>query len=251
VSASSLGRQRRLLGAGGRGLRRCERRGIAQMIDAFLQFIQSNRVYFEAANAVSSAINLVVWLVALTLLAVAIRRNRIDSVSVGPINIRMKEEAVSAAASAARAWPGQQIDVPRIRATVDKAFTPEVANNLTGKAVLWVDDHPENNKLVVRALRRFHLDVEQVTSTEAGLAAAQRRPFDLVISDMGRGDDMRAGYALLKSLRARGSQVPFFIFSSGDKPEFRKEAKELGAQLSTNNMLELIDYVISYLGNKP
>src|SRR5687767_9357544 len=118
------------------------------MIDAFLNFIQTNRIYFEAANAVSSAINLVVWLIALTLLAVAIRRNRIDSVSVGPINIRMKEEAVSAAASAARAWPGQDVDVPRIRATVDKAFTPEAANNLTGKAVLWVDDNPDNNKLV-------------------------------------------------------------------------------------------------------
>jgi CheY-like chemotaxis protein len=221
------------------------------MIDAFLNFIQSNRIYFEAANAVSSAINLVVWLVALTLLAVAIRRNRIDSVSVGPINIRMKEEAVSAAASAARAWPGQDVDVPRIRATVDKAFTPEVANNLTGKAVLWVDDNPDNNKLVVRALRRFHLDVEQVPSTEAGLAAMQRRPFDLVISDMGRAGNMRAGYDFLKALRDSGSKVPFFIFSSGDQPEFRREAKELGAQLSTNNMLELIDYVVSYLGGKP
>src|SRR5262245_42995363 len=155
------------------------------MIDAFLNFIQSNKVYFEAANAVSSAMNLVVWCVALVLLAVAIRRNRIDSLSVGPISIRMKEEAVSATASAARAWPGQDVDVPRIRATVDRAFTPEVANNLTGKAVLWVDDNPGNNELVVRALRRFNLDVEQATSTEAGLAAMQRRPFDLVISDMG------------------------------------------------------------------
>jgi CheY-like chemotaxis protein len=221
------------------------------MVDAFLSFIQSNKIYFEAANAVSSAINLVVWCIALTFLAVAIRRNRIDSLSVGPINIKMKEEAVSAAASAARAWSGQAVDVPRIRATVDRAFTPEVANNLTGKAVLWVDDNPANNELVVKALRRFHLDVEQATSTEAGLAAMQRRPFDLVISDMGRGPNMRAGYDLLKVVRDRGSQVPFFIFSSGDTPEFRREAKELGAQLSTNNMLELIDYVVSYLGNEP
>jgi CheY-like chemotaxis protein len=196
-------------------------------------------------------INLVAWLIGLTLLAVAIRRNRIHSVSVGPINIHMKEEAVNAAASAARAWPGQEIDVPRIRATVDKAFTPEVANNLTGKAVLWVDDHPDNNKLVVRALRRLHLDVEQVPSTEAALAAMQRRPFDLVISDMGRAGNLRAGYDLLKALRDSGSKVPFFVFSSDDKPEFRREAKELGAQLSTNNMLELIDYVVSYLGGKP
>jgi CheY-like chemotaxis protein len=221
------------------------------MIQGFLNFVQTNKLYFDAAHAVSSAFNLVAWCVALAFLAVAIRRNRIDSVSLGPINIRMKEEAVSAAASAARAWPGQPVDVPRIRATVDRAFSPEVANNLTGKAVLWVDDKPSNNELVVRSLRRFHLDVEQATSTEAGLAAMQRRPFDLVISDMGRGTDMRAGYGFLKAVRDSGSQVPFFIFSSGDTPEFRREAKELGAQLSTNNMLELIDYVVTYLGKQP
>ena len=221
------------------------------MMDAFLSFIQSNKAYFEAANAISSAINLVVWCIALAFLAVAIRRHRIDSVSLGPINIKMKEEAVSAAASAARAWPGQAVDVARIRATVDKAFSPETANNLTGKAVLWVDDRPANNALVVRALRRLLLDVEQVTDSEAAVAAMQRRPFDLVISDMGRGTNMRAGYDLLVWLRKTGSQVPYFIFSSDDKPEFRREAKELGAQLSTNNMLELIDHVVASLGGKP
>jgi hypothetical protein len=37
------------------------------------------------------------------------------------------------------------------------------------------------------------LDVEQAMSTESALAAMKRRHFDLVISDMGRGSDMRAG----------------------------------------------------------
>jgi CheY-like chemotaxis protein len=163
----------------------------------------------------------------------------------------MQEEAVSAAASAARAWPGQNVDVTRIRQTVNKAFTPATANNLTGKSILWVDDKPANNALVVRALRRFHLDVEQVTDSKAAVSAIQARRYDLVISDMGRGDNLRAGYDLLKYLRASGIDMPFFIFSSGDTPDFRREAKELGAQLSTNDMLELIDNVIAYLGEKP
>ena len=62
---------------------------------------------------------------------------------------------------------------------------------------------------------------------------------------------MRAGYELLQALRERGNQVPFFIFAGSDRPEFRREAKELGAQLSTNDMLELIDYVVKYLGTEP
>ena len=219
------------------------------MIDAFLGFVQSNKAYFEAAHALSSTMNLVAWCFALVFLVVM--RRRIQSVEVGPISIKMQEEAVSAAASAARAWPGQNVDVTRIRQTVNKAFTPETANNLTGKSILWVDDKPANNALVVRALRRFNLDVEQVTDSKAAVSAIQARRFDLVISDMGRGDNLRAGYDLLKYLRASGIDMPYFIFSSGDTPDFRREAKELGAQLSTNDMLELIDNVVAYLGDKP
>jgi CheY-like chemotaxis protein len=141
--------------------------------------------------------------------------------------------------------------VQRIRATVDRVFTPETLNNLTGKAILWVDDNPANNELAVRALRKFGLDIEQATSTEAATAAFQRRKFDLVISDMGRGDDVRAGYGLLKLLRDSGSNVPFFIFAGSDTPEFRRQAAERGAQLSTNDMLDLVDHVVKYLGGAP
>jgi CheY-like chemotaxis protein len=141
--------------------------------------------------------------------------------------------------------------VPRIRATVHRVFTPETLNNMTGKAILWADDNPANNELAVRALEKFGLDIEQATNTEAAVAAFQRRKFDLVISDMGRSDDMRAGYGLLKLLHDRGSKVPFFIFAGSHKPQFRREAAERGAQLSTNDMLELVDHVVKYLGEAP
>jgi hypothetical protein len=36
---------------------------------------------------------------------------------------------------------------------------------------------------------------------------------------MARGEDTRAGYGLLKSLRDSGSRVPFFIFAGSDTPE--------------------------------
>jgi CheY-like chemotaxis protein len=166
----------------------------------------------------------------------------------------LKEEAIIATATASRAWQsatGEKVDVPRIRATVDRAFTPETLNNLTGKAILWVDDNPANNELAVRALRKFGLDIEQSTNTEAAMAAFRRRKFDLVISDMGRGSDMRAGYGLLELLRGSGSKVPFFIFAGSDTPELRREAAERGAQLSTNDMLELVDNVVKYLGTTP
>jgi len=48
-----------------------------------------------------------------------------------------------------------------------------------------------------------------------------------------------------------GNEVPFFIFAGSDTPEFRREAAARGAQLSTNDMLELVDNVVKYLGEKP
>jgi len=221
-------------------------------MEFLLAFVQANKPYFDVAQAVSSVFNLVAWCLALILLVIALRKNRIESLSVGPFSVRMlKEEALVATATATRAWrsgTGQKVDLPRLRATVDRAFTPDTMNNLTGKAVLWVDDIPTNNELAVRALRKFGLDVEQVASTDAAMAAFARRKFDLVISDMGRGSDMQAGYRLLGLLRDGGSKVPFFIFAGSDKPEFRQEAAARGAQLSTNDMLELVDHVVRYLG---
>jgi CheY-like chemotaxis protein len=224
-------------------------------VDQILAFVQVHKPYFEAAQAFSAVMNLFVWSLALVLLLIALRRRRIESLALGPFNFRMlKEEAIVATATASRAWQpanGQKVDVPRIRATIDEVFTPEALNNLTGKAILWVDDNPTNNELAVRALRKFGLDIEQVESTEAALAAIKRRKFALVISDMGRGADIRAGYGLLKVLREGGNDVPFFIFAGSDTPEFRREAAERGAQLSTNDMLELVDRVVKDLGDRP
>ena len=223
-------------------------------MEAILGFIQAHKPYFEAAQALTSVVNLFAWCLAVFLLVLALRKNRIETLSLGPFSFRMREEAIDATATAAQAWQsevgGSKVDIPRIRATVERAFVPTTLDNLTGKSILWVDDNPANNELAVRALRKFNLEIEQATSTEAGLDAFHRRKFDLVISDMGRGADMRAGYGLLKSLRDSGSNVPFFIFAGSDTPEFRREAAERGAQLSTNDMLELVDNVVKYLGAK-
>lgn len=221
-------------------------------MEFLLSFVQANKPYFDMAQAVSSVFNLLAWCLALVLLIVALRKNRIESLTFGPFSVRMlKEEALVATATATRAWQsgtGAKVDLPRIRATVDRAFRPEALNSLTGKAILWVDDIPTNNELAVRALRKFGLDIEQTTSTDAAMIAFHRRKFDLVISDMGRGSDMRAGYGLLRLIRHGGSKVPFFIFAGSDTPEFRREAAERGAQLSTNDMIELVDNVVKFLG---
>jgi CheY-like chemotaxis protein len=224
-------------------------------MQGIVSFVQANKSLFDVAQAISSIVNLFAWLLALALLVAALRKNRIDALSVGPFSFRMaKEEAIVATAAASRAWQaisGGQVNVSRIRQTLDRAFTPKTAEHLTGKAVLWADDNPANNELAVRAFTKLGLDIVQAASTEAAIEALQRRNFDLVISDMGRGEDLRAGYDLLGRIRASGNKVPFFVFAGSDKPEYRKEAAERGAQLSTNDMLELVDRVVKTLGETP
>lgn len=221
------------------------------MLGWFKDFVLVNRPYIDVAQALSAVLNIVGWCLGGLLLFFAWRRNAVRSVSVMGATFHMQEAAVEAAAAAARDWSSQTkrgpIDIGRIRDTMSRAFDKTTVDNLIGKAVLWVDDNPSNNTLVVRALRRMQLDVDLATSTEAGLKAMDQRNYDLVISDMGRDTNMQAGYELLAEIRGRGNAVPFLIFAGDDKPEYRKTAAERGAQLSTNDMIELLDAVIGNL----
>ena len=223
-------------------------------METIVGFIQTHKPYFDAVSAISSVVTLLCWGFGSVLLWNAWRRQGIRSVSVGPLNFQMQQAAVEATAAAARDWQGRapmkEVDVARIRSTVARAFDPETADRLVGKSILWVDDNPTNNELAVRALRKLQMEVEQVTSTEAGLAALRNRHFDLIISDMGRDGNMRAGYELLEKVRQHNDHIPFLIFAGSDTPEFRLEAQQRGAQLSTNDMIELIDKVVTELGER-
>jgi CheY-like chemotaxis protein len=225
-----------------------------QVVLSMHQYIQLNKPWFDTAHAVSSVLSLVGWSIGLPLLVTAWVRGRVRALHVGPIGVQFKEEAMIAVAAADRSWrarvKSKPSNVPLMRKTIEEAFTPEVADNLVGRSVLWVDDRPYNNELVVRALKKLQLDVEQVESTEIGMARLADRSFDLVISDMERHGNRRAGYELLAQIRALDQGLPFFIFASEDKPEFRKEAAERGAQLSTNDVVELMSEIVDRLGKQ-
>src|SRR5689334_22377291 len=101
-------------------------------MEGVLSFVQAHKPYFEVAQAFSSVVNLFAWLLALVLLVIALRNNRLESMSVGPFSFRMKkEDAIVATATASRAWQstsGKTVDVARIRATIDRVFTPKTVN---------------------------------------------------------------------------------------------------------------------------
>lgn len=220
-------------------------------MESVVAFIESYRTYFDAAQAISAVVSIIGWCLGGVILWIAWRRNAVRSVTFGPFGFEI-QDAVTATATAARDWqthsPFQKIDLSKIKKTVTRAFQPGTIERMMGKSVLWVDDNPQNNMLAMRALKKLRLDVVQATTTEDAIRLMERRHFDLVISDMGRGTNMTAGYELLEAIRSKGNPVPFFIFAGSDTREFRKEAAARGAQLSTNDMIELVDNVIDQLG---
>jgi CheY-like chemotaxis protein len=125
--------------------------------------------------------------------------------------------------------------------------SPREQRRLQGSRVLWVDDAPDNNTFEKQALEALGIYVDISTSTDNALVMMSGRPYDLVISDMGRPPDLRAGYTLLDSLRDRGNSVPFVIYSGSRAPEHIREALEHGAVGATSLPSELLEIVTAAL----
>ncbi|GAA1172907.1 response regulator [Ornithinimicrobium humiphilum] len=114
--------------------------------------------------------------------------------------------------------------------------------------ILWVDDNPSNNRSEMAALHALGMHVTLSTSTEEALGQmASVGAFDLVISDMGRPGDRRAGYTLLDTLRQRGDRTPYVIYASSRSRDDFDEAVRRGALGCTNRPDELITFVTNAL----
>ena len=126
---------------------------------------------------------------------------------------------------------------------------------LIGAAVVWVLARqvqlarvkPRLLLLAPLVLAYFGIQVEISTSTDDALEKVDRRSYDLIISDMGRPPDARAGYTLLDKLRQAGNQIPLVIYANSRTPEHVREARAHGAIGCTNRPQELIEMVTTAL----
>ena len=227
-----------------------------------IRFFHDHRPFFDAVQMASSVVSLFGWLLSFALLLLAWSRGWITSLSLFGMNVTLaQKEATVAMSRAARVraskdtsrQPGERsqptADLAKLNAILERAFSAEDQANLIGKAILWVDDNPSNNDSEVLALRKIGLAVDLVDSTSAALDALAKRPYDMVISDMGRGAEKFAGYALLQAIRAHQNPVPFIVYSAeGSKDEHRKAAIQRSALGSTDYPHELLDLIVSRLG---
>lgn len=73
--------------------------------------------------------------------------------------------------------------------------------------MLWVDDRPEGNTPLFELFRAAGMRIDVALSSEEATPLFRRRPYDVIISDIDRGDE-QAGIKMLRGLVARGSVCP-------------------------------------------
>jgi CheY-like chemotaxis protein len=100
--------------------------------------------------------------------------------------------------------------------------------------ILWVDDHPENNAYEAEVLRKCGAKIDPVKDTADALRKLQESQYDLVISDVGRDGNNRAGLDMLTNIRATASKTPVIFYATERaRNKFAEEASRYGASFTT------------------
>lgn len=123
-------------------------------------------------------------------------------------------------------------------AKVDAAATLKDAAR--AKRVLWVDDRPENNTLLVEQLIKAGISVEQATSTRQAMQMFVHRRYDAVVTDIGRKEENGyvpdAGIVLARQILRMAPDTPIIAVTSGNgAKEHGEAALQAGMRLVTTS----------------
>ncbi|MGF6116237.1 CheY-like chemotaxis protein/uncharacterized integral membrane protein [Janthinobacterium lividum] len=111
--------------------------------------------------------------------------------------------------------------------------------------VLWLDDHPRNNTLLVEQLERENIKVDQAVSTRQALAMLQQKHYALLITDMARVENRQrikdAGVHTVREVRQAQPALPIIVYCSKDTvASYGTEAEAAGARFITTSGTSLL-----------
>jgi len=205
--------------------------------------------FIKVVEAVTPLIKSLIWPVCL-LIVFFVTRKKLGSFIENISELKLKAGGVEASAISSR----EQIKAAALLGAASTkedsdVDTGEIANAVLELAtkprksksprILWVDDIPSNNDYERQALERMGIEFNISTTTEDAIQKLKKSDYDLIISDMGRPPDARAGYTLLDQLRTSGNKIPFVIYAGSRSPEHQRESVSRGAIGCTNRADEL------------
>ena len=111
--------------------------------------------------------------------------------------------------------------------------------------VLWLDDHPRNNTLLVEQLERENIKVDLAVSTRQALAMLQHKRYALLITDMARAENGRrikdAGVRTVREVRQAQPGLPIVVYCSKDTiASYGTAAEAAGARFITTSGTSLL-----------
>lgn len=117
--------------------------------------------------------------------------------------------------------------------------------------VLWVDDFPINNELVMRLFADKQITFDIAISTKQGIDLYKRKAYDVIITDMGRGSQSDAGIELIRELKDLKCEVPIVVYASYTAIcRYGDMALELGAHKVLSGVGGIISVLSDILGIK-
>jgi hypothetical protein len=182
-----------------------------------------------------AGIALFLYLIGLKRIKAALSRAR--KIGIAGLEIELKDEIQAAAT--AKALPVGGPDAGRVARRLAGA-----TDLLSGARLLWVDDHPSNNEREIGTLRGLNVLVDLAESTADAELRLRAAAYDLILSDMARGPEKKAGEQLLP-LAARAASKPFLIYYVGSEA-----AVPAGAFGLTTRPDELFHLIVDALSRK-
>ena len=141
--------------------------------------------------------------------------------------------------------PGDGIvDDAKLQAILKRA--ERLQDLLNGVRILWVDDYPFANANIHRFLNGFGVVIDNARDTKDALAAIEwaSSAYEVVISDMNRDGNGRAGLDLIDGIRNLKSTKPVILFVANLNPDLGVPA---GARTITDDVGELIHHIFDVI----
>ena len=128
---------------------------------------------------------------------------------------------------------------------------PESTDKKVSLRLLMIEDNPDDEALVLRAIRKGGFNVEhvRVENSEDLLTVLRNKDWDIVLSDYQMPEFN--GLAALKIVKDRNKDLPFIIVSGTIGEEVAVEAMRSGAQdyLMKDNLNRLVPAIRRELGD--